>query len=439
MKPAFSLWWLLRRRTTDSADPARLTEVLAAIAFAVTTAVMLVVIGGWQAFTVRANTALDADAEIYPILAAIAAGLLVIPLITLGGAAARIAVNRRDARLATLRLAGATNQQISVLTLLESGLVAIAGVITGIAAYFGLIFAILPITFQNDPFSYSELVLPVWAIATIGIGIILVALASAGASLRKVMVTPIGVAANHEPASLHWSRILPILLVAGIFAGAYQAGQAGMVVLIILLLGGLAMINLIGPFVMGMIGKIVLKRAKDLPHLLAARRLLDQPKTAWRSVGGVALATFIAGITAAAAMLASFDNSEDPLFADIGTGGLLTLAIAAIVAAVSTGVLQSGRVIDQRTQYQNLNLAGADPKLLDRARVLETSMPLIGAVSIATMSAALFLVPVFGATFMTSAPLLLRFILSVGGACALVLLGAKASGGVAKKIVAQPA
>src|SRR5699024_4629062 len=54
MKAALDLWLLLRRRTTSAADPHRLTGALAVLAFAVTTAVVLVVIGGFLAFTARA-------------------------------------------------------------------------------------------------------------------------------------------------------------------------------------------------------------------------------------------------------------------------------------------------------------------------------------------------------------------------------------------------
>ena len=44
------LWWLLRRRSADERDPQGLTNVLAVIAFATTTAILLVVVGGFGAF-----------------------------------------------------------------------------------------------------------------------------------------------------------------------------------------------------------------------------------------------------------------------------------------------------------------------------------------------------------------------------------------------------
>lgn len=437
----FSLWWLLRRRSSDSRDPQQLADVLAVIAFAVTTAVLLVVIGGWRAFTLRAGVLDDADAGTYPFLAATAAGLLIIPLGTLGGAAARLTLGRRNSRLAAMRLAGATTSQVTQLTLLETSISALAGAALGVGAHFALIPAVTLLQFQNRPFTYGELLLPTWMIVATALMVVVIALISAGSSLAKVALTPLGVIAAHTPRPLHWSRIVPMLLVAGAFALLYSSGQGGMVVWLSLLVGGLATVNLIGPFIVSALGRIRARRAGDFATLLAARRLIDQPKTAWRSVGGVALATFIAGIAATAAMLGSLSDSasgsDAVLLTDIGTGGLLTLAIAAVVAAVSTGVLQSGQVIDQRMQYRNLSLAGTEAGALDRVRMSEIRMPLIGAVAVATVAVSLFVIPVFGATFTTSFPVMIRFIVSVLGACALVLLGAKASTIVARRVAPQ--
>ena len=270
--------------------------------------------------------------------------------------------------------------------------------------------------------------------------VIVVAVISAGASLRKVSVTPLGVAKNETPQPLHWSRLLPIVLVGFGFAAAWNTGQGGLAALIIFLVLGIATLNLIGPLLISVFGRIHAARAKDLPNLLAARRLISNPKTGWRSVGGVALATFIAGITSASTMLASTSgayesNTEEYLLMlDIGIGGLLTLTIAALVAAVSTGVLQSGQVIDQRENYRTLLLAGTDDSTLEKARMLEARIPLFGAVGLATAVVSVFLLPIFGMTIFTSVPALIQYLVSIAVASALVMLGAKSSSLIAKKI-----
>src|SRR5690625_1353462 len=365
------LWTLLRKRTAGHFDPQRLTGALASTAFGVSTAVLLLVVGGFGAFWQRSQApgATDEDG-LYILLAGTAAALLLVPIITLGGAAARLAMARRDERLAALRLAGATTSQVSALTLLEACSQAALGAALGTAGSFGLIPIVQLVEFQGRPFTYAELVLPLWALPLVFAGIIAVAAVSAGSSLRKVSITPLGVAARVHPPALHWSRVIPLAGVVIAFIAAFNSGQVGIAVLAAFLVGGLAMLNLVGPLVIMVIGSVWASLARGAESLIAARRLIDDPKTTWRSVGGVALATFIAGMCAVMAAFGT-PNDPDPYLADMGKGGVLTLVIAAVVAAVSTGVMQAGRVIDQRREYRTLAMTGMDVRLMNRARMRE--------------------------------------------------------------------
>ena len=51
---------------------------------------------------------------------------------------------------------------------------------------------------------------------------------------------------------------------------------------------------------------------------------------------------------------------------DIAMGGFLTLAFAAVLAAVSSGVMQTGNVYDQADEYRMLALEGTDEATLDK-------------------------------------------------------------------------
>ncbi|RXZ67407.1 permease, partial [Agromyces albus] len=90
--------WLLAR--PDSTGIA--ASALPVTAFGVVTALLLTVIGGAQSFWGWT----DEMGFTYQALAVIALVLLVVPLVSLGGAAARLSARRRDDRLATLRLLG---------------------------------------------------------------------------------------------------------------------------------------------------------------------------------------------------------------------------------------------------------------------------------------------------------------------------------------------
>src|SRR5690625_2695424 len=85
----FQLWSLLRKRSAGRSDPQKLTSFLAVIAFAVTTSVTLIVLGGWNAFAVRGENA-TGDEALYPALAATASALLLIPLSTLDRKSTRL-------------------------------------------------------------------------------------------------------------------------------------------------------------------------------------------------------------------------------------------------------------------------------------------------------------------------------------------------------------
>ena len=119
---------------------------------------------------------------------------------------------------------------------------------------------------------------------------------------------------------------------------------------------------------------------------------MDQPRTAWRS-----------------------------------TGAMLSLANAGRLAAVSTGVMQSGRAIDQRDEYRALALAGTDLTVLDKARTKETQLPLYAAIGTELVAVGLPLVPAIGMTAFVSVDVALRFVGSVAVAGLRVVAGAAAS------------
>lgn len=441
MRATWSLWRLLRRRGASSTDPQRLTTTLAVIAFAVATAMLLVVLGGVGAFVDRAAApGADTDAQSYVVFAWVATGLLVVPLTTLGAAAARLAVARRDARLAALRLAGASTGQVTGLTVLDATAQAVVGAALGVVGYLALLPLVARLRFQGHTFELAELWTGVPIVLAALAGVVLVAVASSAMSLRRVVITPLGVANRVQPPGLTWLRAVVAAVAVGAFAVVTTSvGQVGLGVIGVMLVVGFATLNLVGPFTVWVVGRVTAHRARTAATLLAGRRMIDDPKTAWRSVGGVALATFITGLASITTLFSSASSGatpEDAVFhGDIATGGYLTLAIAGLLAAVSTGVMQAGNVIAQRTEYRALSLAGTDLRVLDSARMRETFIPLVVTVGTSAGFALLFMLPVLGAGMLTQVSVVIQFVLSVLAATGLVLLGAAASRTVVRDVV----
>ncbi|MFC3978557.1 FtsX-like permease family protein [Streptosporangium jomthongense] len=229
----------------------------------------------------------------YQILALIASVLMVVPLLVFGGAAARLTVARRDQRLAALRLVGATPGQVVTMTVAEAMITAFAGAVLGAVLYFLMTPLLTRISIDGGPWFVADTwpgVLPV--LGVLAVVPLLVGL-SAVVGLRRVVVSPLGVAKRETPPAMRFVRVLALLAVLAVVPTLGMGASVG-VVTVVLSLAFLA-VNLVGPWVVGLLGRIVAASARRPAGLLAGRRMIDDPRAAWRTVSGVALTGFVAG------------------------------------------------------------------------------------------------------------------------------------------------
>ncbi|MEU1947061.1 ABC transporter permease, partial [Streptomyces sp. NPDC020125] len=129
-------------------------------------------------------------------------------------------------------------------------------------------------------------------------GVVAMVVGSALVGLRQVVVGPLGVARRSRPPRMSFVRALVfVAVVLGYwwFTENQKSeinGILGFFAVVFLAL------SVIGPWVVGVLGRIVSARARRPATLLAGRRLLDDPKSGWRTVSGLALAGFVAGFFA---------------------------------------------------------------------------------------------------------------------------------------------
>jgi hypothetical protein len=432
LRAATSLWWRLRR--ADAADN-RVPGVLAVVSFAVATAALLVCVAGLLAFEAR-NTvppgrspglSIDEAAigDLYVTLAWIATTCMVIPILTLGGVAARLAIARRDQRLAALRLAGATSGQVTVMTLAEAAAQALVGALTGVVLYLAVLPLVARLTFQGRTFALSELVLPLWQTAAVVGAVVVVAVVSGASSLARVAISPLGVAARTSPKRLSALRVLVAAAAGATWVLVITPMKEPERLTIVLVLGAMILaVNAVGPWVVMVAGRLAARLAPTAPTLLAARRIADDPKSTWRAVGALGLAVVVVGFTSLAQVDEPGTPLERHLAADLGTGALVTLVIITIVGATSTGVVQAARVLDQREQYRALALAGTGERSLHRARALEVALPLAMTI---VLSAGFVLVLMLPFTSALDSGLVVRFVVTSVVAGAVVLASVLAS------------
>lgn len=414
---ALRLWLLLRR---GAAATSRLPEVLAVLAFAVSSGAMLVVLGGLHAMIVRWQAAPeDGAAQLYLWLAVVASGLMVIPILTLGGQAARLTLARRNERLAILRLCGATTAQTSVITMAETLVQAGLGALLGLGLY-GLSLPLLTlIGFRGVRLSWAELWIgPGWLALGL-LSVLVLALVSGLICLAGVAVTPLGVANRVSPKRLRTVRVViaggMLLAWPVLFSYLPAAG------LVLMALGTVAVVNLVGPWLLMAFGSAMAGAARTAPTLLAARRIVDDPRSAWRACSAFALVIMLATLSSFTTVLGTAGDDELPR--DLSTGAVITMVIVSVVAATSSGVVHASRVIDQAPVYRSLTLAGTEVAVLDATRLREIIWPLAVTALTAGGFATLLLLPLS-----LQAPLALpRFAVAVLGSAALTVVALLAS------------
>jgi len=248
------------------------------------------------------------------VLSVIALALLA-PVLIFIGTATRLSAARREHRFAAMRLVGATRRQISALSAVESTVAAGAGVLVGFGLFFALRDPMAAIPFTGAPFYPSDLSLTVPDILVVVIGVPALAVVAARLALRRVRISPLGAARRAAPAPPRWWRVIP--LVAGIaelgffvvhgqpaaISGQVEAFTSGFALLIIGLMTA-------GPWLTMAGARILARRTSSPGGLIAARRLADDPRAAFRAVSGLVLALFI---TTVAVAIATTENAKTPI------------------------------------------------------------------------------------------------------------------------------
>ncbi|SFR91699.1 FtsX-like permease family protein [Agromyces sp. CF514] len=410
--------WLLARPGSAGAA----ASVLPVVAFGVVTALLLTVAGGAQTFF----TWTDEPAMLYQSLAVIALVLLVVPLVSLGGAAARLSARRRDDRLATLRLLGATPGVVRALAVIEAAAFALVGAVLGVLAYLAAVPLIGLIPFRGEPLGAAGVLLPWWVLVLAPIAVAALAAASAVLGLRQVVISPLGVRTRQEAPRLHWIRVVVGIAVIALgyalmsVIGVAQFALALITMLAVAFGGTLAVLNLVGPWVIRLVASAQARRAKTPARLLAARSVLESPKAAWRQVGGVAMTSFMAvfagvgvGLLGAVGDAGGAGDPESALLLeDIRTGILITVVGSFLMVACSVGVGQAAAILDRADLYRSLGMLGMPVATMEAARRRSVMSPLrITAIGSAVV-AAIVMLPLTGITLIV-APLSLAVIAGV--------------------------
>ena len=295
-----------------------------------------------------------------PILQWILAGsavALLLPVLSLIGTASRLSAARREQRFAAMRLVGATPRQISVVAAEEAIIASLVGVAVGFALFFVFRPLLYRVPFTGTPLAQGDLSLHGVDAALVAIVVPIAAAASALLALRRVRVSPLGVTKRARSAPPRTIRLIPLLTGIGLLAYFDAAGKPPsnsgqlleLLVAFVLLMVGLV---LAGPWFTTAGSRFLADRGSRPAALIAGRRLLDNPKAAFRFVSGLVLALFVtSALVGALNSIAAVSNSgggnvEKETLADtFACYSVSPCPASAEVASVSASALAEIRAI----------------------------------------------------------------------------------------------
>ena len=246
---------------------------------------------------------------------AVGAIALLLPMLILIATASRLSAARREERFAAMRLIGATPYQISVVSAVEAALAALAGVAIGFALFFIFRPLLYHVSFTGAPFAGGDLSLRWIDVVFAVIGVPVAAIVSARLALRRVQISPLGASRQVSSPAPRIARIIPLLAGVALLAYFDAAGKPGDVgsQLLELLVGFMLLVVglvLAGPWITTAGSRLMVKRANRPATLIAGRRLLDNPKAAFRFISGLVIALFIASaLIGALSSIAAASNS----------------------------------------------------------------------------------------------------------------------------------
>ncbi|BCB90951.1 ABC transporter permease [Phytohabitans suffuscus] len=300
--------------------------------------------------------------------------LLIGPVVIFVSMVTRVGAARRERRFAAIRLAGATRWQTGVLAAVETAVAAVAGTAAGWAGH-TLLRPLVADRVRVDGTSLvaADLVAPSWQLVVALAGMPVVAVVATLVALHRVQITPLGAhrRARRRPPTAR--RLVP--LAAGVAGVAYLGERGGgdgsdptiammgVATPLSILLG----LVLAGPWACMWASRALAALSRRAPVLIAARRIAADPYTAFRAVGGVAIAAFVATAIAIGSAVGS-EGDAGPSALD---GGVVAVDARGVPDADLAPLMSAGAVVAR---------AGAGGRLVvpcaGLARVSDLSCPL---------------------------------------------------------------
>ena len=278
--------------------------------------------------------------EAYRIATLIGAIAVLVPALLLVGIVTDLGAAQRAERFATLRLIGATPQQVARTAALEIGATTFVGALAGVALYLVMIPVAAQISLGSSRFYYSDLLRsPVNAVLA-------VAVTTAGAAAvawwrtRRADVGPLGGSRERSERRPRLISLAPVILgMAGLVSTPAVAHQESALTIYLLPISFLcAMLGLLwaGPVLTWWVARGGRALARSAAQVIGFNRIARHPRAVFRAVAGVVVAVYAMTVFAVAITVAAGTRDITQ-----GNGHLSPSTLEAVPAVSDEGTLES--------------------------------------------------------------------------------------------------
>ncbi|QNE88675.1 ABC transporter permease [Corynebacterium incognita] len=403
-----SLVWDLQKASLSTRAGTGVVSVLAVFSLTVASCIAFLVAGGTWMFYQRMkhpSPELPSFVFEYPAgaesflsawfaLSLVACAFIVPALFSLVAQAAVLGASGRERRLAVLRLLGLSSGDVTRMTVLETGLQALIGIVLGLASSVLIAPAFTTLKFTDLPIKLEEILLPWWGYLAVSAVLLVLALGAAFMGMQRVRVSPLGVAKKEMPKALKsWRLILFVVIAVGgyiglktIELGAEVGSILGLAAFLFMVIMGLGMAV---PFILQWFARLA-ALFPGTAHFVACRRISTNPRQAWKRSSAIAFFGFLTGILVISplgndGLSEMFKQEPDAalIFRDITTGALLTVIFGFAITCVSIFLGQASEVYESADLTRSLSLIGVKRRFHSLVAIIEILGPI-------------FLVSIFG-------------------------------------------
>ena len=372
------------------------------LAFAVSSGLALTVAGGTWMFYQRWRNPAGVHAELlaldptfetilsmYFMLAIIACALLIPAMSSLASGAAMLGARGRDRRLAVLRLVGLSSSDVTRMSLIDTAIQAVSGIVVGAIAYVVTLPAWGLLTMQAVAVQPGEMLLPWWLFLAVAAATFATGMLASVWGLRRVRISPLGVSKReNSPAMKVWRVVIFGVVVVVALVAIQLLRIDGLVPTLIfagIMLAVIWAFNLFAAWLLQLLAA-GFARTPNATGMWASRRVQADAKATWRRVSGLGLLSLIGAYMAIMPIAITADN--DPAMSgfssaaqwDFTKGAIITLGVGFALTAMSIFIAQASSVLERAEQTVALANMGAPRSFLTRVMWWETLAPLVVAV-----------------------------------------------------------